>query len=227
MITDFQILGIEETKDISVIKQAFRQKVKQLHPDTSKDDSILKNHLLFIEVCNAYDRLIASYKSSNVEFVPNVSKVNSLSHSNKDIVQHADPSYVYYRNATKLFSKIHPSQWNIDTSRMLNTKIVDDDKEQEIIKQKVKDLVSLFPRAYYYFSIVVHDYPSSIWYQDSKDKMQLIEERISRYKHIIESFTVWNNMEKDKKEKYRKMLHENRKSYNNFKDEYRKEWEKK
>jgi outer membrane protein assembly factor BamD (BamD/ComL family) len=50
-------------------------------------------------------------------------------------------------------------------------------------------LVKLFPRAYYYFSIVVHEYPHSVWFQDAREKMTLIEERTTRYRKIIESFS--------------------------------------
>ena len=59
--------------------------------------------------------------------------------------------------------------------------------------EKVKELVSLFPKAYYYFSIVVHDYPNSVWVNDSKEKMEAIEKRMKIYKKIIESFIAWND----------------------------------
>ena len=64
-------------------------------------------------------------------------------------------------------------------------------KEKELVKiqNKVRNLVKLFPKAYYYFSIVIHEYPDSVWFHDSKEKMSLIEERTVRYKKIIESFT--------------------------------------
>ncbi len=64
-----------------------------------------------------------------------------------------------------------------------------DIEELEKIKTKVKELVKLFPRAYYYFSIVAHEYPDSVWFADAIDKMTIIEERTIMYKKIIESFT--------------------------------------
>jgi hypothetical protein len=64
-----------------------------------------------------------------------------------------------------------------------------DMEDLEKVKSKVSELVKLFPKAYYYFSLVVHEYPESVWYQDARDKMTLIEERTIMYKKIIESFT--------------------------------------
>jgi hypothetical protein len=225
MLTDYQILGIYETNDLKIIKSAFRKRAKELHPDTTENSDQLKNHLVFIQVCKAYDRLV---EKRDVE---DLKPINSFDidkvEDGKSLIKHSDPAYAYYKNAMQLMSKIHPSQWNIDTSRMLNIKIVEDDKEQLIIKKKVMDLVSLFPKAYYFFSVVVHDYPSSVWYADSKEKMGIIEERIKRYKHIIESFSIWNEKESVKKEKYRYMLRENRNQYERFDSKLRKEWEEK
>ncbi len=243
MISDCRILGIPETENLALIKAAFRRRAKELHPDTAAEDGSLSNHYLFVELCAAYDRLLARFAGPSREkheaAAPSPASrpgaVGPLGSpprgtpplgSSSALTCHADPAYVYYRSGVKILSRIHPSQWNIDTSRMLNIKIVDDDKEQELIKKKVMDLVSLFPKAYYYFGLVVHEYPDSIWRGDSEDKLRLIEERIWRYRNIIESFTVWNDMEKRKKEKYRAMLQENRARYADFRDDLRKEWEK-
>jgi outer membrane protein assembly factor BamD (BamD/ComL family) len=85
--------------------------------------------------------------------------------------------------------KIHPSQWSVETKQILEKPSPLKEEELEKIKDKVRNLVKLFPKAYYYFSIVVQEYPSSVWFQDSKEKMALIEERTIRYEKIIESFT--------------------------------------
>jgi len=108
------------------------------------------------------------------------------------MVSHNDPAYVFYRSGMVQFMKIHPSQWNVDSSRMLNTRIGEYDQEQEVIRNRILALVKLFPKAYYYFSLVVHEYPDSPWAFDALDKMRMIEERTRRYRKIIESFSTWN-----------------------------------
>ena len=105
------------------------------------------------------------------------------------IVKHKDPAFSYYKTAINCFQKIHPSAWNLEIREVLNKSKPIKDKELIRIKEKVRELVKLFPRAYYYFNIVVQDYPDSVWVQDAKEKMLLIEERTLRYEKIIESIT--------------------------------------
>ena len=73
-------------------------------------------------------------------------------------------------------------------------------EEDEIQKRKAKvmELIKLFPRAYYYFSIVAHEYPNSPWNADALDKMKMIEDRTRIYMKILESFHVWPSVAKEK-----------------------------
>ncbi len=186
MLTDYDILHISETQDISVIRKTYRKIVKEIHPDVSNEADLIKNHLLFIQINRAYQRLIGQLRNQDT-LVDETS--SSSSYDNDAVVQHKDPAYVFYKTAMTHFMKIHPSQWSVETKQILEKPSPLKEEELEKIKDKVRNLVKLFPKAYYYFSIVVHEYSNSVWYQDSKEKMALIEERTVRYKKIIESFT--------------------------------------
>jgi hypothetical protein len=200
MISDCAILGIEETDDIAAIKSAFRKKVKELHPDLSTGEDPLERHALFVEVCDAYKRLLGRNPARS-RAAPRA----KAAPGGRGVVTYSDPAYAFYKTGMKYFMMIHPSQWNVDTQRMLNTKIAGDGEEdQQIIKRKILDLVGLFPKAYYYFGIVVHEYPESAWAYDSQEKMGKIEERIGMYRRIIESFTSWNVDKKDYPKDWRK-----------------------
>ena len=188
MISDFNILGISETNDITIIKKAFHARAKELHPDVTDDLSKISNYYLFIEVCNAYDRLVKSIKAIPLS---TSSKVKTSAYSN-EIDKHKDPSYVYYKTACKYYELVHPSHWNINQTITINGKTEEEKKLQQKTLDIIKGLVSLFPKAYYYFSIVVHEYPSSVWVNDSKEKMLIIEKRMKTYQSIIESFITWN-----------------------------------
>jgi len=216
MISDYQILGITETNDISIIKMAFKKRAKELHPDTSNDEKRLKNHLIFIEVNRAYHRLIN--RKSNVS---NIQISNSRPGSDLDLKVHSDPAYVYYKNGMACFQKIHPSSWNDHNSNIINI----DETEIEKTKLKVSEIINLFPKAYHYFSNVVNDYPDSPWAYDAREKMEMIERRTIKYKKILESFNLWND--KLRKEKFIEMMQKNKDQYNNFDKKSRKEWEKK
>ena len=184
MLSDFKLLGIPETSDIAVIKNAYRRRVKEIHPDTAGQTDPLKNHLLFIQINHAYKRLLNQTKTDRGNKV----RVAGTSTTNNAITAHKDPAYVFYKTGMKYFMRIHPSQWNLETQGRLNTPIPGQEQDQEKIRAKVRELTRSFPKAYYYFSMVAHEYPDSSWAADSQAKMTLIEERTLRYKKIIESF---------------------------------------
>ena len=196
MISDFSILGISKTNDITIIKKAFHIRAKELHPDVTNDINQINNYYLFIEVCNAYERLVTKVNVST-PCSPNEEKSSQLT---SEVTTHKDPSYVYYKTACKYYELVHPSHWNSNQTITINGKTKEENKLQEETLGKVKELVNLFPKAYYYFSIVVHDYPRSVWVNDSKEKMIIIEKRMKTYKKIIESFITWNNSQNNKNE---------------------------
>jgi len=197
MLSDCRILGIEETGDEAAIKRAFRKRVKELHPDLAAGEDALRKHELFVQLCEAYKRLLGEAR-------PDIRPRPASKGAPKSggLVAYSDPAYAFYKAGMSILMKIHPSQWNIDTQRMLNTRIAGSEVDQELIKRKVLDLVGLFPKAYYYFGIVVHEYPDSDWAFDAEEKMGRIEERIGRYRRIIESFSTWNRDEKAEVDRY-------------------------
>jgi len=194
MVTDFQLLGIDPTADAVLIKSAYRKRMKELHPDSSGKGDSFDRHALLVQVNQAYKRLISKEKKIR-------RSTRDYSHSTEasELVPHADPAYVFYKAGLGFFMKIHPSQWDFEKSGMLNIKISENDAEQQVMLHKIRDLVKLFPKAYYYLNIVVNEYPESIWARDARDKMTLIEERTRRYQKIMDSFSTWNVDNKKRK----------------------------
>ena len=236
MISDFRILGIEETEDPALIKAAFRRRAKELHPDTGRvagapgssasesaategrpasgDRAALAKHDLFVELCQAYRRLLDGAKSSTAAAAGKGARASQTPSSSGfpskggQLLPHRDQAYAFYRRGMAYYMAIHPSSWNMASARMLATRIGRQDEEQESIKRKVLELMELFPKAYYYFGIVVHEYPESQWAADARDKMDTIEERIGRYRRIIESFGAWDRGEEEAarhKDRYEEM----------------------
>jgi hypothetical protein len=184
MLSDFDLLGIARTDDRDLIRAAYRRRVKETHPDVAADGDAFRNHLLFIQITKAYERLLRSSRSGSGRTSPR----NPPPDSGGAMVRHKDPAYAHYKAGMDFFMKIHPSRWKQATQRQLETPIPGDAGDQLRMKEKVMELVRLFPKAYYHFSMVVNEYPESDWAHDARVKMNLIEERTSRYKRIIESF---------------------------------------
>jgi curved DNA-binding protein CbpA len=228
MIGDFAILGIEETDEVAAIKKAFRKRAKELHPDLSGEDDPLRRHASFVALCEAYARLLG--RDHPAPAAPSRKGAGAAPGGGipegRAPAPYSDPAYAFYRPGMRHFMKIHPSQWNLDTRSMLNTKIAGKGEDQEIIKRKVMDLVALFPKAYYYFSLVVHEYPESEWAFDSREKMGKIEERIGRYRRIIESFSSWNVDKKDAIARYREKYAKHAETREAVRKDRPKDWEK-
>ena len=130
MITDCQILGIPETTELAVIKEAYRKRAKELHPDSTANSKSIQNHFLFIEVCKAYQRLI---KRSSVKKPRNKSNIinNGNEVSNTDLVQHKDQAYIVYKEGMNLFKKIHPSSWNLSLNSLSPNKSSDIEEQKQ------------------------------------------------------------------------------------------------
>jgi curved DNA-binding protein CbpA len=188
-LTDFQILGIEETDDPAIIKSAFRKRIKEVHPDRCPEADAFRNHLLFIQINQAYTRLLgnASKPARGQSAAQTAPRQRVEPGMGGALVESKDPAYAFYKAGVKHFMQIHPSRWN-DESQLQVPIRGDTSEEQERLRLRVKELIKLFPKAYYYFSIVVHEYPESVWARDARDKMTLIEDRTRMYKKIIESF---------------------------------------
>ncbi len=201
MLSDYGILGVEEGADENAVKAAYRQRVKAVHPDHSSDEDAFKNHLLFIQINQAYRRVLRGLAARSAPSrVPRPAPPRPASApapsprgTGPGLVQHRDPAYVYYRTATRFFEQIHPAKWSMPNARQSNRpRSPFDAREQTEMKRIVQDLARLFPKAYYYYSLVVDDYPDSVWSADAADKMRLIEERTRLYERILESFGVWD-----------------------------------
>jgi outer membrane protein assembly factor BamD (BamD/ComL family) len=59
--------------------------------------------------------------------------------------------------------------------------------DQNRKREKIQEVAQLFPKAYYYFSLVVMEYPDSPWADDSQNKLRIIDDRSKRYKRILDS----------------------------------------
>jgi len=186
MQTDYELLGIAETTDISTIKSAYRRIVKEVHPDVAPRGDCYSNHLRFIQVTKAYERLVQSFCKDAEQPLATGRHESS---GEGGIIPYKDPAYAYYKTAMTYFARIHPSYWRMDVSHALRMPSPIREEELVSIQNRTRALLGLLPRAYYYFSIVVHEYPASVWTTDAMDKMHQIEDRTPMYERIVVSFT--------------------------------------
>ncbi len=229
MFSDYRILGIGEGSDLASVKRAFRKRAKELHPDLASEEDALSRHDLFSQVCAAYRRLVATIdpNSSSLadtalagtsrgagEVAPGADSQSAdwvgagrRGAGGQDVAPHSHQDYVFYRQGMRFFVAIHPSQWNFDRRGGLNSSRGGDEEEGAAAKARVVALMKFFPKAYYYFSLVVHEYPESEWAFDARDKMAIIETRIGMYRKILASFdrNLGREAAREHGERYAKM----------------------
>ncbi len=183
-MTDCQVLGIPETADAGAVKEAYRKRVKELHPDSSPDGETVRNHFLFIEVCNAYRRLSARL-SARVAGGDRTGAIGGDPAGGR-ASGGKDPGYEFYKKGMDLFMRIHPSAWTDSPISLKPPRSAGDDDARS--RERLASVTRLFPKAYYCFSVVVSEFPESPWAADARRKMDEIEERSKRYRRILESF---------------------------------------
>ena len=170
----YEILGIEKNCSLVQLKNAYREKVKQFHPDIIESDDKYNAHIRMIEINEAY----TSIKKNILE---------TYSNSNIEIEKNDENDYAIYRKGIKLFQSIHPSKWKKMTLEALFKPNFIQSNSEETTKI-IRKLINNLSESYYYFSIIVNEYPKSNWSIDSKEKMIEIEKMTTRYKRILESY---------------------------------------
>lgn len=229
---DLALLGLDSGADLTALKRSYRRRVKELHPDTASAGEIIQNHLRFVAVCAAYRRLSAilspPVRVSGARTAPtreaSPGAAGGTGGESGPLAPHADPAWVYYKRGADFFSRIHPSSWNLSGSITVDSKLPHDREAQRETAERVRELVRLFPKAYLCFSTVATEYPDSPWAEDAREKMRLIEERVSRYRSIIESFSAWSEYPDREKRDFQERREEDKKRYASFDPESRKRW---
>ena len=178
------------------------------HPDLKKNRDAPESHLRMIQLNEAYKRIVKAMRSahggnstlpesglpresareSTSIFDSTVIEVNDRpldeesrrdkSQDPKGIVPHKDPAYTYYKRGYKIFTRIHPGIWYWAWDRTSPTAMA----------AKVQEVIDLLPLAYYYFNVVVEEYPKSHWFLDSKYKIRKLERLAPIYKKILRSY---------------------------------------
>jgi curved DNA-binding protein CbpA len=194
----YRVLGITQSASLQEIRKAYHNKVRQFHPDLQENHGSEENHLRMVQINQAYCKLTKGLKAADGFGFSSDSK-DGREDNNKGsaegleevdpnaLVPHKDPAYSYYKRGYRLFTKIHPSSWfwsnGLRDSSHFPHKI-----DIDAMASSIERIIDLIPWAYYYFNIVVEEYPHSHWYVDSKYKIRKIERLAPIYMKILYSY---------------------------------------
>jgi len=148
--------------------------IKKFHPDLCTDTYLEK---LYNEITIKLVNKLNQIKTQDLK----ISQNNNDSKNNKNglkIVREQD--YVYYKLGIKYYKNIHPNYFykrNADTTF--------ETKTFEEILTILNNIHISFSIAEYYFSNVIENYPQSLYYEDSKDKIKLLKKLFKSYDNVV------------------------------------------
>ncbi len=185
----YEILGISPEARMDEIKKAFRRLVKKNHPDLFPEEHKQLQELKMIQINEAYARL-----TEHLDKIPVTEKIKeentdfdgffSSPHESpgafvrKDEVGfHRDLQYVYYKQGFTYFSRALHGMKRMEKTVSLRNDLY-------YLKRFSESLVCL-RKADTYFSMLIDEFPDSIWSYDARIKLGRIERFNFIYRRII------------------------------------------
>ncbi len=188
------ILKVRPDADEAEIKRAYRHLARENHPDFYPDEYKEIQELKMMQINEAYHFLITTRKEDNRSSKPSRKKYHESADyksgweewqrkryknlsPEKDIGDHKDPAYAYYKQGFINFSK-GLNGIMADRSRKRHANLTS-------LKRWATNSLQYFHEAGRYFSRVVSEYPESIWSIDAEEKLLRIERFNALYKRIL------------------------------------------
>jgi len=173
----YELLGISKKSTIEEIKEAYKRKAKECHPDVNGGDSSL-----FLKIKKAYD--ILSNKSTREKY----DKTGYIEHDKEDLILEA---YNVISNSLQEFIKMHTIENKTDVlSIMLSNclKKISGLKKMLLTLEKKRTMILVMKRRFKkkknvdnhnYFEDILENLLSSV-----KQEMSQIHSQIEIYKYI-------------------------------------------
>ncbi len=185
--------------DISQAKKIYHRLAKENHPDHFPEEYRQIQELRMIEINEAYQNFLELYKLSKQISEPTADDFRNQNENTKadnnrcdrysgkqnndvsqcrEIGEHHDPAYVYYKQGFIYFSK----GINGILARRSPGQIKVDPKS---VFEWANKSIRHFHKAHSYFSRVAAEYSESIWHTDAEEKLKRIKKFNMLYMKIL------------------------------------------
>ena len=184
----YRILGIESDATAAGVKDAYHRQAKKHHPDLSMEND---NQLKMMKINEAYLTVVSERFSDRsakpLKYQETSDSVDyEITSELKSVGFLKDPAYTYYKLGFSYYTmgrKTFFDRYKIHGHRI---RYLLDNKE---ILRLAITCIGLFQRSYSYFSKIKQNYPESIWYRDSLNKIYFLERYNEIYLRICESIS--------------------------------------
>ena len=165
------LLGLNGTFQEADVKNAYRSKALELHPD--RQGQTLEAHLKMVELNQAHNLILAGLRMK-VEARP-------LPRQRAD----DERDYGLYKQAMTNFRRVHPSSWIRVSAAGLFDPSVSEAKVP--VTEGILEAIASISSAFSLFSRLVNDFPDSKWRADSLEKLGELEKMAARYRTMLKN----------------------------------------
>jgi curved DNA-binding protein CbpA len=191
-----EILGVAENATRDEIRQAYRGRVMENHPDRFPAEQKPLQELATIALTEAYNALMVALPKGEAgacadpsasaaprPSAPPVERAGDGTPAAGAVSAHGDPAYAYYKQGFINFSlAIHGIA---DVNRKVAAGRVPRVTRHYSASDDIGSSLSLLRAAHGYFSRVVQRHPKSIWAPDARLKLRRIERFSRLYRRIL------------------------------------------
>jgi hypothetical protein len=191
-----EILGIGPGATREQIRQAYRTRVMENHPDRFPPERKALQELAVVTLTEAYSAMMSAVRSApgahpqpRAARPTDAARAHETAHetvSRSDapaIARHKDPAYAYYKQGFINFSlAIHGIA---EINRKIAAGRVPRFTRRYTASEDIAGSLAFLRAAHGYFTRVVDDHPDSVWSADSRAKLRRIERFTSIYRKIL------------------------------------------
>ena len=186
-----EVLGVPPGAPRDVIRQAYRRRVMENHPDRFPADKKPLQELAMITLTEAYSALMGAapaedppvQEMARADPPRNPPRPVKPAKPGRALAPHGDPSYAYYKQGFINFSlAVHGIA---EINRKIAAGRVPRFTRRYTAKEDIASSLEFLRAAHGYFSRVVDDHPDSVWAADAGAKLRRIERFTKLYRRIL------------------------------------------
>jgi len=180
-------LDLEPDSSLDDIKKRYRELIKKNHPDLFPNNERQKQNLKMIKINEAYMYVMKSLRTPTNSRKKDV-HADAPDHypgdESRSLAKPKDPAYAYYKQGIENYVRGH---------NIFNNRVKYKGRMLSISNEKILELaissIGYYKKSYEFFLKVATEHEDSMWFEDSKVRLESIAKLNEVYRTICENLT--------------------------------------